>query len=111
MSKKVRQLGFCLLAFAAIATFAAPAAHAFDLSYTQAGFGSTMTQACNNAIQRIDDNCDAYGAITTDPVGCWPLWTSTTSSSVTSANARRRRPTARSSSAAPSASLDLPSFT
>jgi hypothetical protein len=71
MSKKVRQLVFCLFASAVLA---APAAQAFDFSYTQSGVGSTMAKACNNAIQKIDDYCEAYGPITTDPGSCVPLW-------------------------------------
>ena len=74
MSKKVLQLGFCLVVLAALAAFTAPAAQAIDLSYTQSGVGGTMAQACNNAVQKIKNNCDKYGTVTTDPGACWPLY-------------------------------------
>lgn len=74
MSRKALQLGFCLAILAALAAFDAPAAQAIDLSYTQSGIGGTMAQACNNAIQKIKDNCDRHGTITTDPGRCLPLW-------------------------------------
>jgi hypothetical protein len=73
MSKKILQLGFCLVILAALAAFDAPA-QAIDLSYTQSGVGGTMAQACNNAIQKIENNCDRHGPITTDPGSCKPLW-------------------------------------
>lgn len=70
MSRKALQLGFCLLVLAALATFNSPAAQAIDFSYTQSGVGSSMAKACNQAIQKIKDKCDSYGAITTDPGVC-----------------------------------------
>lgn len=73
MTKKALQLGFCLLVLAALA-FTAPAAQAFDFSYSQRGVGGTMAHACDNAVQKIKDNCDAYGPITTDPIFCKPLY-------------------------------------
>ena len=73
MIKKILQLGLCLT-ISAFAAFTAPPAQAFDLSYTQSGVGGTMNQACNVAIQRIDNNCDIHGTITTDPGSCKPLW-------------------------------------
>lgn len=47
-----------------------------DFSYSQSGVGGSQAQACNNAIpiQKIEDNCDRHGPITTDPGGCKPLW-------------------------------------
>jgi hypothetical protein len=74
MTRKSLQL-FCLVAIAALAAFTAPAAQAFDFSYSQSGIGKSMPEACNNAIQKIADNCDQYGAITTDPGFCKPLYT------------------------------------
>ena len=74
MTKKALQL-VCLVAIAALAAFTAPAAQAFDLSYSQTGIGKSKAEACNNAIQKIADNCDEYGAITTDPLFCKPLYT------------------------------------
>jgi hypothetical protein len=75
MTKKALQLGLCLLVIAALAAFTAPAAQAFDFSYSQRGLAGTMAQACNNAVQKIKDNCDAYGPITTDPIFCKPIYT------------------------------------
>lgn len=74
MSRNVRQLASCLFVLAALAMFSAPAARAFDLSYTRSGVGGTMAQACNNAIQSIKDDCDVYGPITTNPIHCLPLY-------------------------------------
>jgi hypothetical protein len=74
MTRKALQLGFCLLVLAVLAAFTAPAAQAFDFSYTQTGAGGTMERACDNAVQKIKDNCDRYGPITTDPGFCRPLW-------------------------------------
>jgi hypothetical protein len=74
MTRKALQLGLCLLATSALAAFDAPAARAIDLSYTQSGVGGTMAQACNNAIQKIENNCDMHGSITTNPGSCKPLW-------------------------------------
>lgn len=74
MTQKALQLGF-LLAVAALAAFVAPAAQAVDFSYTQSGMGGSMDQACDNAVQKIRDNCDAYGPITTDPGACRPIYT------------------------------------
>lgn len=71
MIRKALQLGFCLLV---IATLAAPPARAFDFSYTESGVGSSMAQACNNAIEKIKDRCDSYGPITTDPISALPLY-------------------------------------
>lgn len=74
MSKKALQLGFCLFAVAAL--FAAPvlAETAPSFGYTQSGVGPTMDQACANAVQKIKDNCDIHGPISTDPGRCLPLW-------------------------------------
>ena len=74
MTRKTLQLGL-LVAIAVLAAFTTPAAQAFDFSYTQSGIGKSMPEACNNAIQKIADNCDQYGAITLDPVFCKPLYT------------------------------------
>lgn len=73
MSKKALQLGFCLAILAAT-LFNAPAAQAIPFSYSQSGVGGTMAQACNNAVQKIENNCDFHGPITTDPGSCKPLW-------------------------------------
>jgi hypothetical protein len=74
MSRKILQLGFSLVILAALTAFDAPAAQAIDLSYTQSGVGGTMAQACNNAVQKIENNCDIHGPITTNPGSCKPLW-------------------------------------
>lgn len=74
MTKKAVRLGFCLLVLAALAVFPTQVAQAFDFSYSQTGVGGSPAQACNNAIQKIEDNCDRHGPITTDPGGCKPLW-------------------------------------
>lgn len=71
--KKALQLGFCLLVLAALAGLT-PAVQAFDFSYSQTAIGGSPTQACNNAVQKIEDYCDRHGPITTDPGGCKPLW-------------------------------------
>lgn len=73
MSKKALQLGFCFLAIAALSAVPAMALPAPQFGYTQTGVGGTMEQACNNAIQKIKDNCDFFGPITTDPGRCLPL--------------------------------------
>lgn len=72
MSRKALQLGFCLVILAALTTLPAPAIP--SPSYTQSGVGGTMAQACNNAIQKINNNCDFHGPITTNPGSCKPLW-------------------------------------
>lgn len=74
MSKKALQLGLCLLAIAALSAAPALAAPAPSLGYTQSGVGSTMDQACTNAIEKIKDNCAVHGSISTDPGRCLPLW-------------------------------------
>lgn len=74
MSKKALQLGFCLAILAMLTTLPAPAAPAPSLTYTQSGVGGTMAQACSNAVQKIKDNCDIHGTITTDPGSCKPLY-------------------------------------
>jgi hypothetical protein len=74
MSKKVLQLGFCFLAIAALSVVPALATPAPSFGYTQSGVGSTMDQACANAAQKIKDNCDFHGPISTDPGRCLPLW-------------------------------------
>ena len=73
MSKKVLQLGFCILAIAALSAVPALALPAPSFGYTQSGVGPTMDQACTNAIQKIKDNCDFYGPISTDPGRCLTL--------------------------------------
>lgn len=73
MSKKALQLGFCVLAIAALFAVPAMATPAPSFGYTQSGVGGTMDLACNNAIQKIKDNCDFYGPISTDPGRCRPL--------------------------------------
>ena len=73
MSKKALQLGFCFLAIAALSVVPALAVPAPSFGYTQSGVGGTMDQACNNAIQKIKDNCDFFGPISTDPGRCLPL--------------------------------------
>src|SRR5262245_56711220 len=75
MTRKTPQLGLRLVAIAVLAAFTTPTAQAFDFSYSQTGIGKTMPQACNDAIQKIAANCDQYGAITTDPLFCKPLYT------------------------------------
>ena len=74
MSKKVLQLGFCLLAVAALSVVPAVAEPAPSFGYTQSGVGGTMNQACANAVQKIKDNCDVHGPISTNPGRCLPLW-------------------------------------
>lgn len=73
MTKKALQLGFCILAIAALS--AAPAmATPPSLAYTLRGVGATMEQACSNAVQRIQDYCDFFGPISTDQNRCLPLY-------------------------------------
>jgi hypothetical protein len=74
MNRKILQLGFCLLVLAALATFNAPAVQAIPFSYSQSGVSGTMAQACSNAVQKIKNNCDFYGPITTTQGSCKPLW-------------------------------------
>lgn len=77
MSKNVLQPGLRLLAIAAIAvtaTITAPDAQAIDTSYTQTATAGTMEEACCKAVQKIHDNCDKHGTITTDPRSCKPIW-------------------------------------
>jgi len=73
MVKKALQLGFCFLVIAALSAGSAVAAPAPSFGYTQSGVGGTMEQACQNAIQKIKDNCDFFGPITTNEGRCLPL--------------------------------------
>lgn len=54
----------------AVAALAAGAASAQDFSYTVSGFGDSMAAACSAAVERIEDECNSHGAITTNPRGC-----------------------------------------
>jgi hypothetical protein len=77
MSMKFRQLAFCLLAVAALVTFAAPATQATpapQLSYSVTGLSGSPAAACANATAMINDRCDVHGPITTQSLGCSPLW-------------------------------------
>lgn len=71
MSKKALYLGFCLAVLAALTTLPAPAVPA--PSYSQTGTGGTMALACSNAVQKIKNNCDLHGTITTTQGSCQPL--------------------------------------
>lgn len=73
MIKKVLRLSFCLLAIAALSAGPTLAIPAPSLTYSQSGVGGTMDQACANAVQKIQDNCDIMGPITTDPGRCLPI--------------------------------------
>lgn len=73
MSKNLRPLALCFLAAAALAARPANATPAFA-SYSQNGAGDSRDAACAAATQKILDNCDSYGPITTDPTGCHKLY-------------------------------------
>lgn len=72
MSKKALQLGFCLLLLA-LSAIPAPASETQQFGYTKSGVGSTMEQACSNAIQNLKDACGIIAPPTTNPGRCWPV--------------------------------------
>lgn len=80
MSKRILQLGL-LLALTVLSAF--PSAQAAELTpyegdfqygTTKSGVGSTMDQACANAIQNLKNYCGIMAAPTTNPGGCTPIY-------------------------------------
>jgi hypothetical protein len=73
MISKALRLGFCLLTLAALFSGSALAIPAPTLTYSQTAVGGSPDQACANAIEEIQSNCDIHGPITTEPMGCKAL--------------------------------------
>lgn len=78
MSRKTLQLGFCLCLLALAAFLPVPVAAEWvqnpNPGTTRSGVGSTMDQACANAIQNLKNYCGIMAAPTTDPGGCTPIY-------------------------------------
>jgi hypothetical protein len=75
---KNRVLGLTLV-FAFVAVFGLSFALTSEaqlpgLSYSKIGVGYPMAEACANAVEAIEDACAFHGSITTQGLGCWPLF-------------------------------------
>jgi hypothetical protein len=75
---KNRVLGLTL-AFAFVTAFGLSFGFTADaqfvpLSYSKIAVGYPMASACANAVEAIEDACALHGPITTQGLGCWPLF-------------------------------------
>lgn len=79
MSRKIGKLFSSCLVLAAgffltLASAAPAGATSTFLSYSESSAGPTTSEACQRAINRIEEKCDLHGPITTSADGCQTTW-------------------------------------